>query len=331
VKVDGATAAFGVGGYQLTADYLTLGSLLSPVTNLLAPILDLHLNDLLSGATVLTPLPKPTPDARFDFTYRGVIEDSTDVDNYKIHSPVSSAPLNLNALVWGLDATPVNPQLHVFDAAGNPVAFQVLTDDVGMFSLQVLNVKSGADYFIQVAGRSSTGSYFLGADFNSSTPTAFDGIGAATLQPTGVSTDTLVMSQSGLFAFQLAADVVQAGGGGITMSVIDASGSTVFSLSTNAGQPPSTTFKYLAAGNYTVRYTWIATSGTTNVATKFNLSLLKLSDPVGPYATTTSSTAPSGSTSSSSSSSSPPPPSGDSGYTYTSSSTSTPNSYWYSY
>lgn len=345
VKVDGATADFGTGGYQLTVDYLTLGSLLAPVTNLLGGVLDLGTNDLLGLATILSPTPKPVPDARFDYTYRGVIESKSDVDDYKIHAPAATAagPMNLNVMVWGTDALALNPRLRVFDAAGNPVAFQVLANDTGIFSLQVPNVTPGADYYVQVAARNpgaanSLGSYFLGADFNQLAPTTYDALPGGTLNPGGSTTDTLTVTTGALFQFALGAAVSQSGAGAVTMTVTDATGNVWATETATAGQPTVTDIEYLPAGTYTVRYTYSAVSGATNVGVNYELFLLQLSDPVGPYMSGTTGTGdPSGGGSTTSSGGYTTTSSGgmtttsDTGYYYTSYSTSSSPGYWYSY
>jgi len=319
IRIDNSSSSFAVGSYQLTVDYLTVGSLLAPITNLLAPILDGGSNDSLGSATALS------PDARFDYVYRGSIENSSDVDNYKIRAPISSVPEDLNVITWGIDTTPLDPQLHVFDAAGNPVAFQVLANDGGTFSLQIQNVASGATYYVQVTGRTGaatrTGAYFLGADFNTSTPTTFGGLSAGTLKPSGTTTGTLAVDEAGLFEFALAANATSSAG--LTMSVLDAFGNTVASLTAMAGQSALTTIEYLAPGNYSIQYAW--SSGSNSVSVQFGSLAMTINDPVGPYqssTTTSGSSPPSGGTTTTSSSS---------GYTYTSSSSTTSSGYWYSF
>src|SRR4029077_21054162 len=120
------------------------------------PLVDLHVNDTLAAATdLLTDWGNNPPDQRFDYSHRGVIEDGTDTDYYSIHAPAASgtAPMNLNVLVWGLDAHPLDPRVRVYDAGGNPVAFQVLANDAGLMSVQVLGVTPGADYYVRVSAR----------------------------------------------------------------------------------------------------------------------------------------------------------------------------------
>jgi hypothetical protein len=325
IRVDNSAAAFAVGSYQLTVDYLTLGSLLAPVTNLLAPILDGGTNDSLGQATALS------PDARFDYIYRGSIENSSDVDYYKIRAPISTVPEDLNVIAWGIDTTPLNPQLHVFDGAGNPVAYQVLANDGGTFSLQIQNAASGATYYVQVTGRSGaatrTGAYFLGADFNTEVPTTFGGLSAGTLNPSATSAGTLGVDEAGLYEFALASSAT--GAAGLTMAVLDAYGATVATLTAMAGQSSLTTIKYLAPGDYTIKYTW--TTGGTNVSVQYASMAMTLNDPVGPYQSSTTSPSGDSTYSGSTTTSSPSSSSSSSGYTYTSSSTSSSSGYWYSY
>src|SRR5262249_29455132 len=120
------------GSYQLSIQYLSPGRTVSAITSisplLAAVVNDLNLNNTLNTATSLL-LRSPTKqDLRFDYTYSGRINDSTDKDYYKIQSPgfAAAGPVKMNVIVWELDVNGLNPRAHVFDAAGNPVAFQVL-------------------------------------------------------------------------------------------------------------------------------------------------------------------------------------------------------------
>ena len=189
VKVEGATNdVFGIGGYQLTVDGVTLNAALSPLTAILEPTLQLRLGDTLTTVVDLLPLVGSQPtDRRFDYTHRAAISDSGDTDTYRLRAPAAdgSAPLNLNVMVWGTDADPLDPRVRVTDAGGRPVAFQVLANEAGLMSVQVLGVTPGADYHVQVSARdggaNATGSYFFGADFNQYAPTEYDGVAGGTL------------------------------------------------------------------------------------------------------------------------------------------------------
>jgi hypothetical protein len=309
VKVDGATSdVFAMGGYRLAVDYLTAGSILAPLAPIVSPILDLHTDDTLGLARLLSPLSKPAPDARFDYTFQGVIEDSSDIDRFRIHAP-STGPVNLNVMVWALQTNGLDPRLQVYNATtGQPVAFQVLANDVGLMSLLVPDVTPGNDYIVSVLARTAgdTGSYFLAIDFNQFAPTQFDGLTSDGLKAGGTQSATLNVTEAGVYEFGLAA---QGASGGMTMTVYDAAGRAVFSLTAAAGQPLMTSTVYLSGGTYTVRYT---SQSAAELA--YQLFVYKLSDGAGPYAT--------------SAGSSPAPPSDSStssgGYTYTGSSTTRP-------
>ncbi|VTR95745.1 peptidase m10a and m12b matrixin and adamalysin : Matrixin OS=Singulisphaera acidiphila (strain ATCC BAA-1392 / DSM 18658 / VKM B-2454 / MOB10) GN=Sinac_4791 PE=4 SV=1: Peptidase_M10 [Gemmata massiliana] len=331
IKVEGArNDVFDIGGYKLAVDFLSITGLLSPITTVLTGVLDGHTDDVL--ATALNLQTNKSNDARFDAIYRGVLEDSYDVDNYRVRTDryAPGTSVTLNVMVWGLDANPVDARVRVFDANGNAVAFQVLSNDRGLFSVQVLNAAAGKDYYVQVFARTgavkATGSYFFAADFNQIAPLVFDSVATGTVNA-GATTagDTLALNKAGVYQFALNAQGERAGDS-ITMTVYDADGNVVFTLTSVAGQPAVTSSRYLKAGTYTVKYTG-AKSNVSRIG--YGLFMTQLSEGVGPYATSTASpptsqTAP------------PPPPPPSSSYSYTSSpsnpsSPSSPSSPGYPY
>ena len=329
VKVDGAgNGVFDVGGYKLAVDFLSLGGVLAPITSTVGAILDGHTNDVL--ATALNIAPPKTPDDRFDAIYRGVIEDRWDVDTYQVSTAKYSAgtPVTLNVMVWGLEANGLDPRIRVYDSAGNPVAFQVLANDSGLFSIQVLNAVAGK-YYVQIAARNvggpnDTGSYFLAADFNKSCPIVYDGVATGSVHSGISETGTLTLDDAGLFQFALAADSTVPGSM-VTMTVYDENGEVVFAVSAVAGKPTVTTVRYLRAGNYSLRY---STSSAAPV--NYNLFMLILSDEVDvldfdcqPATGLVAHSHHSGPSS--------PPPSGGSGYNYSGSSTTRPSGYGYTF
>jgi hypothetical protein len=214
----------------------------------------------------------------------------------------------------------------VYDAGGNPVRFQVLANDLGLMSVHVLGVAPGAEYYVQVSARAGaangTGGYFLGADFNQLAPTEYDGVAAGTLNSGNNNSDKdkLQVAKAGVFQFALSADLLGVGAGAVTMTVTDAAGNVVLSLTATAGQPPVTAVRFLAAGTYKVRYVYQAPAGAIAAPIRYGLFLLQLSEGAGPYATDVSSNT------------DPPGGSGgspDSGYSYTGSSESCPDGYGY--
>jgi Matrixin len=325
VKVDGATTdVFGIGGYRLAVDLLTPTSLLSPLAPLLSPILDGHTDDTLGLARVLSPIPKEEPDSRFDFTFKGVIEDGTDVDRFKIHAPATpgARSLNMNVIVWALETNGLNPRIQVYDATlGRPVAFQVLANDTGVMTIQVPNVNVQSDYIVSVLARTAggandTGSYFLAADFNRFALTKFDGVASDTVGASATRSASLTLNEAATFELALSAEAFVGGAAGVTMTLYNAAGQCILTLKADSGKPMVTAVRYLSEGTYTVQYTYRSTGGTSPApAVEYSLFLLQLSDGAGPYATDTSS----------SGDSSSPPPSSSGGYTYSGSSTARPS------
>ena len=360
IKVEGARGdVFDVGAYKVAVDFLSVGGLLQPITTTLGGVLDGHTDDVLASALALQT--NDGSDCRFDAVYRGVIEDARDVDTYRVGTDKFAAgtPVTLNVMVWGLDANAVDPRVRVYDAGGSPVGFQVLSNSRGLFSVQVLGAVAGKDYFVQVSAREgaakATGGYTIAADFNQLTPLAFDNVASGTATAgTTTAGETLSLSEAGLFQFALGAQSARAGDA-VTMTVFDASGNAVFSLTAAAGQAPVTASAYLKAGRYTVKY---AGAKTNAAAADYDLFMMQLSEGVGPYATTTaspsSSAAPSsgsttttqpsstgtssqpsysGTTTSSGSTTtaSSPPPSSSSSYSYSGNSKSMSSGYYYTY
>ena len=264
-----------------------------------------------------------TTDSRFDAIYRGVIEDAADVDTYRVKTGkfAPGTAVTLNAMVWGLDGSPLDPRLRVFDQAGNPVAFQVLANDAGLFSLQVPNAVAGKDYFVQVAARTpgganDTGNYFVAADFNRIEPLAFDGVTSGTVSPGQTETESLTIADAGVFHFALAPTSI----GARDHERVRRERSD--RLHADRGIRQARRHRDALPWGWNLHGAVHHHSGSALSPVGYDLFLLQLSEGVGPYATTTTSPPPgsSGSTS----------PSGST-YTYSGSSTSKPSGYGYTF
>jgi hypothetical protein len=342
VKVAGATQnVFGMGGYRLTVDTTLLGATLPALAPLVAPIVDTLLNTTIATATVLT-APLTKTDQQFDATYRGTIQYGNETHYYQIRTPQmpTAGQTNLNVIVSALDVNPLDPRIHLFDPAGNPVAFQVLANQLGQMSVQLQNVTQGQTYYIEVSARNpgganDTGNFLLGADFNQDTAVSPDWVAGDYLAPGASETGTLSVTEGGLYQFFLAASPTTATGGSVTMTVLDENGNAVETLTATTGQPLVTGVQYLAVGTYTVLYTY--SSGTAPL--RYDMLMLQLSDGVGPYApgTTSSGSAPPPSGSSPPPPASPPPPgsapppSSSPGYTYSGVSSPPPQPNYYAF
>lgn len=308
-KVEAATPdAFATGEYRLS---IHSGTVLAPLlSTLLAPVSDGNSNDTLATATDLTDGSATRTDERFDAIYRGVIENAKDTDTYRLKAPASEGPLGLNLIVWGIESDPLDSRIRVFDSNRNPVAYELLANDEGVFSVRVPAANPGSTYFVSVFARDAgaKGAYFFGADFNPYVTPVLDFVNGGNLDPGSTQTATLAIETAGIFQFGLAAVGYT---GGVTLTLLDSNGRSVFAIDSPAGQPTTTVVKHLTKGTYTAVYTYRA-STSSNPPLDFDLFLLRLSDNIGPYASSTT-TSPSAA------------PASGSGYSYSSSPPSQPN------
>jgi hypothetical protein len=339
VGVSGSRSdVFGIGRYQLSASFQILGvsvtgtlkSVGQFVTSLAAS--DNNTNDTLGTATILAPLFGNSANSSFDYCYKGSITSSDGTDWYKVQSPsAGAAPLTMAVMLWEMDGTNFQGRVAVCDAAGNPVAFQVLNNGSGQFSVQITNATPDSAYYIKVTAANpgaanATGDYYLAVDFNQAPPQAVQNIANGTLSKSAPTTSgTFSLNVPALTNFSLAASGPASSY--VVMTVTDKKVNVVLSLTAFSGQLPQTAIVYLGAGNYQISYQTFVSTGTMTGPVSFSLFGVIMNDPVGPYQP-----APSGSTSPSSSpsSNSAPPPD----YTYSpadANGTSTSSSYPYYY
>ncbi len=294
-----AGSVFATGAYRLSVVYTYAdGSTNAPTGGTAAaPVADNHTNDTTTRATDIAPAFGAT-DARFQATYRGAVEDGTDVDFYRIHSPTTIVGAQkLDVMVWALPGSGLVPKVEVFDVAYRPMAVTVLANEGGTYSVEVLNTVPGSLYYAKVsaqyaAGSHNTGGYFLGGDFSNQAAVPVQSYASGTLaQPGARQEQTLTVGQNRLFEFLLTATSATQWAE-VKMDVLDAAGNVVFSLASYAGTPVATGHVYLAAGSYTIRYTAGAPQGPAG-AVSYTLTGREISDPIGPGYTggTTSTTA----------------------------------------
>jgi Matrixin len=301
IKVEsGSSDVFGIGSYNLDARANLVSFSVDVLQHTLALAYDAAhdlTNNTLDGALGLGQLFTKT-DSRFDYTQEASVGYKGDVDYWALKSPTAPAGTTneMTVLVWGEKVGQLNPRAAVFDAYGNPVAARILVNEGGNYSLQVDNAASNAVYYVSVqadnpSGPNNTGDYFLGVDFGTraerlnklltNEPTSDTLAGAITrsAQP-GM---TLTSEQDNLFHFVLSAESTGVPAGtAIQMTVSDASGKTVATLTVTAGTTRSLTL-FLGWNKYTVRFSGVSPTGQAVAVPLFNLFGDSLSDPVQPY------------------------------------------------
>ena len=289
----GQSGVFGIGAYTAQITYTNLlSSLVGLVPALIPGVVNTvnHLNTSIASATMLTAPWGNASDQRFNYLYQANLVYGGDVDYYKFQAPSAPSPTGsyaLDAIVWQTTPGGLAPALHLYDASGNPVPAEVMTDTPGVFALQVRGVAPGMVLYVAVAGQTasgagSTGGYVYGARFNTMPEIVAPLLGSNTL-PTPRSTDSgvLAMNQNGVFYFELAA-ASGSGASSVTMTVVSAQGQTMLSMIAATGAAPRTAAAYLPAGTYTIHYSITAAASPWQPVTYW-LSGKMLSDPIGPY------------------------------------------------
>lgn len=308
VKVSSAQGGvFGVGSYQVSADFYLLGVLppLDPVVRF-TPVVNLT-NGSMGTATVVQGN-STTANNSFDVSYQAQITNAGQVNFYKVIVPAADqgSTVNMVAMVWALDTSGLNPVMHFFDANGNPIAFQVLSNSAGIMSIQIESMPASKFIYVEVGASNSsakghnTGNYFLAMEFGQMAPFTFDGLAAGTLGAKNSNdTGAISVSTPSIMEFALAANTVASTSQTVTvtMTIEDPNGNVVASLTATAGQPMVTSNVFLAAGDYQVIYTTAVSGGGSLVDVDYDALATVLGDPQGPSATTVSSGGSTGTTS----------------------------------
>ena len=300
IEVSGATnSVFDVGSYQLSVGVSTILGISLPKTTYTAPISLSNPGSVLGA--VLSLLPKWTNPSSLAFnvsTYSQLSFAGQQNWFYVPSPPTStygSGPQVMVAEAWGTSGTnPLHPEVLVYSGGLFPqlLSSQVLTNDQGVFTIQLPNAASTNGYYVVVessatSGAGSTGQYFLGVNFHSSPAEVLSQLATGTLnQATSQEFSQLTVNQNELWHFNLSAST---GGANpaeeVQMQIYDQSGNLLFSLTSYADQPPTTGDVYLLAGTYTVRYSAVAQDPNDLAAISFALTGENLSYPMSAMAT----------------------------------------------
>jgi len=292
IKVEGATAdLFGVGQYKLAVgDQSQLAVVKRVEATFFTPAgekdADDH-DDTYQPSALLSfvdlGVARPKDDARWDFTGFADISQPGDSDVYRVQTKADTPPV-LVISAWDTFGGKLDPTVRVYDASGRTVKYEVLQNDRGTFTIQVVGVKPNTSYYIRIYAEnqfdsnSNTGKYFLGIDFRNEaiTHTTF---AAGTLQGDRNQVFTsfdLARTQAVWFELSGTANPDVAS----RLVVYDAGGNGVFTLKSVGGQVVGGG-AFLLPGTYTVRIVAAARSGPMP-AYAFRARYSLESDPIGP-------------------------------------------------
>jgi hypothetical protein len=276
LKVEAAADVFDVGGYRLELD--PDGTPRPPLPDPVFTVPPDNGGTTPEGAVSLKSNAAQL-DARYDYLAHAVFETAGDVDYFRVRAPKPERDTAtvLTVTAWTDVFGTAVPRLEVYDAKGNPVAFQVLVSDGGTMVIQIEGVDPEKDYIIGVrAGTGTPGGYTLGVDFGTTAERPEVLVAGGALPAGGDTGGVLHVTQSQLMQFILTGP---ADAGTARLEVYDPSGVLVLVLEAGAGQTV-TGRAVLFPGDYLLR---VAGLGVGDGAT-YSLGVLGLSDPVGPHA-----------------------------------------------
>jgi Matrixin len=328
VRVEGAVSGpFGSGAYRLA-----VGSVAAQVLNVALPVefdtaggtvadysdIDGHSgNDSIATATNLGDA-RPNTDTRWDFAGHAAIDALTDSDYYRVHT-VSDTPGVLVVTAWAEQPGTLDPEVAVFDAAGNRVSARVLLNNSSVYTIQIEGVLPNSTYYVRVKASPNPinlagAQYFLGIDFRNDAVTMQDFASGTLTSQAPTLTQPLSVAESASYRFELSAGLSADPNAAVRMTVTDAKGKVLFTLVAKAGETVAGDV-FLGVGEYIVRFNGFSGSGALTAPLDFTSRYLTTTEPMGVQMMDPVEGPSSGSQSSpppSSSTSSPPPSSGSS-------------------
>ncbi len=242
----------------------------------LAPSSAILVNDLgqdntFALATNLNPAPGFADRTKYQTI--SSLHNTTDIDYFRFRAPANGATtFTFLASVRPTTANGLIPKIRLFDESNQLLPSSVLLNGNGTFTLQANGVQANRRVYAEITGN-ATGNYVLeGLFLTAPVPvTQFSSV----VVPTGATYSTdLFIARTQFFGFTV--NVAGAANTSAQISILNASGQTVWSATANGGQTVSGDSALLAPGAYRVRIT--STGGPATVAIDGNVQ----SDPIGP-------------------------------------------------
>jgi hypothetical protein len=223
----------------------------------------------------------------FTYAINATLADAGTVNFYRVTTPATT----LGALVFSAAATrgsTLDPELSVYDSQGNAVAAQVLSNDSGSYTVQVLNPSANAPYYVALRPSvwaplsNRSGTYLLGADYRA-TPIGLDTLVQNTLSATNTTSVTgLETSEAMLYHFVLSFTAQPTSSPvAMALQLYDQNNNVVFTLVCMEGQTVSTN-ALLGSGTYTARFVAATQNGSTLSNVSYSLLGSRLTDPLDP-------------------------------------------------
>jgi len=288
VRVEGAADdVFGIGTYQLAIDPhlppagASDGGAGAPHYTPPPP------TDTLAGAELLATTPGYVEHTYYEAV--NSVSGAVPIHTYLVQSPDLAGGLSnvMTVEVNSLGSNDIPLRANIYDAQGNWLDAAVIAGGDGHYEIQVPGVASATDYYVEVTAADPVGvdqeaRYEVDIDFALDATHLQTFVNDTLGEDTGAVGRVLQVEEGQQFQFVLSAsDWGAAVATGVRMTITDAAGRDVFSLSAASGATRIGTV-FLAAGSYTVTFTRDAQPGDPLTPVLFELSGLSQSDNLGP-------------------------------------------------
>jgi hypothetical protein len=247
-------------------------------------------NTTLATAQTLSAIQVSANSQGFTYTTSGSISALAPQNFYQVTAPTvpggGSELLTITAA--STDSNNLSPYITVLDSGYNVLPAAVLNNGNGTFTVQLTGVTAGSLYYIEVSALAgatqNVGNFNLQTRFDNNSATTFTQLTSATLtQSAVIGYQSMSVAQTQLVEFSLGASASDPTvASAVRMTIYDQNNNAVFTMVAYAGQPLSTGFLQLQAGNYTVCYNAATQTGAALPTLTANLAVLTLSDPMDP-------------------------------------------------
>jgi hypothetical protein len=237
----------------------------------------------LASALVLTTSPGYAANRHYE-----IIDNiSGDPAYYRVQAPRGPAgsKVVLTASISALSVHGIVPSVTLLDAKGRSITAQVVGNGEGSYTIQAGGLTPGATYYLQLGlpdySTETEGNFTLSVDFTQPLQMLHQFASGTLTTTTSQQGSTLYVAQTQLFQFVLSAAAATPGEG-VQMTITDASGAVVFSLTALAGQTVSGPGLLLPPGAYKIVFSAVPAAGAPWVPLTYQLSGASLTDPIGP-------------------------------------------------
>ena len=246
---------------------------------------DHHSDDGVLSATVLAPSPGFIHQSSYETI--ASISDPTDTDYYRIQGPGSGGNRAnvLTVSIRAIDPNGAAPRVTLLDSEQRPITSRILANGNGLYTIQAAGLKSGGNVFLRVSGAGNparVGNYGLSANYGTAvaSPVSFATGNVSAAAP--VRSGNLYVARAQLFQFLLSSTTAATPAVGVTMTIVNASGSVVFTLTAPAGDEVSGPSVLLTPGAYRVLFNAMGPAGVPAPLLTFQLDGDVISEPMGP-------------------------------------------------